>query len=166
MEVARAHGDLGNSSDALRSAVVTDVEAQGNSQPQCVIVVGSGTGGVYRPCVLAWERDVCLGIRRRCGGSHGVDGVSPRVADGLWHAGRWRGRREARLCARSLLWGGVDARADRADECLYLGSPMRTCGQMGRAGWRCTLERAVPAAPAIALAAAATWGLSLYMEKL
>lgn len=43
------------------------------------------------------------------------------------------------------------------------------CGHVvrcGRAGWRCTLERAVPAAPAIALAAAATWGLSLYMEKL
>jgi len=40
------------------------------------------------------------------------------------------------------------------------------CGHVvrcGRAGWRCTLERAVPAAPAIALAAAVTCGLSLYM---
>lgn len=163
MEVARAL-EISAIAVTLAVCVVTDLR-RGVIPNRCVVVVvvvrgtyllaSSGGGEACASALIGVVEAITVlmvsaGVSQAVFGTRGVGGGDVKLVSALG------------LCFGAA-WTPV---------LIMLTSAFIVVAQCGhairykRTGWRCTLERSVPAAPAIALAAAVTWGLSLFLERL
>lgn len=163
MEVART---LEISAIAVTLAVCAVTDARRRIIPNCCVIIVVVVRGVFL-LASSCGGETCASAFVGAGEALAVLMISARVSQAAFGTRGIGGGDVKLVSALGLCFG-----AAWTPLLIVLTSAFILVAQCGhairyeRAGWRYALERAVPAAPAIALAAAVTWGLSFYMEKL